>query len=65
MNGLYSFFCYLGLKTWAERVRGDLLEVREGTQSLVRTYRAIPRDECLRRDPVAEMDLRVVLGSRP
>ena len=59
MAKLYSVFCYNGLETWAVRVRGERLETREGGPSVVPTYRAIPRAQCLRRDPLAEMGRRI------
>ena len=54
MAVLYNLYRHRGVDEWAIRVRGDQVEIRQGTRGARATYEAIDRDRCVNGDPAAE-----------
>ena len=58
MPVLYNLYRHRGVDEWAIRVRGDQVEIRQGTRGARAAYEAIDRDRCMSGDPAAEMARR-------
>ena len=58
MAVLYKGYRFRAVDEWSIRVRGALLEIREGTRGARATYEGFDRDQCVNADPAAEMARR-------
>lgn len=56
VTSLYRVFRRRAIDEWSVRVCGDRVEIREGTRNARTTHTVIPREECVRLDPQAEMN---------